>query len=117
MDSSVWDKIRKGLKDGASLSMEKIEEYTKIGKLKLDELAAKRKIDRNFADIGQCVFDLIDEGRSGELDSNLTVKKAVESIKELREELVEIQKKIDAIQEEARKAKDGREEDSDIEGV
>jgi len=46
-------KGQKGLKDGATLSMEKIEEYTKIGKLKIEEMAAKRKIARNFIDIGE----------------------------------------------------------------
>lgn len=114
----MWDKIKKGLRDGASLSMEKIEEYTKIGKLKLDELAAKRKIDRNFADIGQTVFDLLEEDRGGDVAEAVAVKKAVESIKALREELVEIQKKIEQVQEEARKARESRgEEDEDVEGA
>ncbi len=115
---NVWDKIKKGLRDGASLSMEKIEEYTKIGKLKLDEVAAKRKIDRNFADIGQAVFDLIEEDRGGEAAEAVEVKKAVESIKTLRVELVEIEKKIEQVQEEARKAREARgEEDEEVEGA
>ena len=45
---NMWEKIKKGLKDGAALSMEKIEEYTKLGKLKIEEFSAKRKIERNL---------------------------------------------------------------------
>ena len=38
---NVWEKIKKNFKDGAALSIEKIEEYSKIGKLKIEEFAAK----------------------------------------------------------------------------
>jgi hypothetical protein len=37
---NMWEKIKKSLKEGAVMSVEKIEEYTKIGKLKVDELSA-----------------------------------------------------------------------------
>ncbi len=107
MDNTMWEKLKKGLRDGASISMEKME-YTKIGKLKLDELAARRKIDRNFADIGQAVFDLVDEDRAGEIENAVSVKKAVENIRTLRKELVEIRAKIDEIQEEVRKGREDR---------
>ncbi len=115
---TMWEKVKKGLRDGASMSMEKIEEYTKVGKLKLDELAARRKIDRSFADIGQAVFDLIEEDRAGEIESAVSVKKAVESIQDLRKEIVEIQAKIEEIQEEAKKGREARESrEEDTEGA
>ncbi|MBD3320619.1 MAG: hypothetical protein GF350_05950, partial [Chitinivibrionales bacterium] len=58
---SMWEKIKKGFKDSAAMSMEKIEEYTKIGKLKIEEMAANRKIDRNYMDIGERVYSLVEE--------------------------------------------------------
>jgi hypothetical protein len=100
--------------------MEKIEEYTKVGKLKIDELAAKRKIDRNFADIGQVVFDLVEDGRGGDIEGNATVKSAIESIKELRQEVVEIGGKVQQIQDDARKARAARaatEDEEEVTGV
>jgi hypothetical protein len=108
VEKRVWERIKQGIKDGASLSMEKIEEYTKVGKLKIDELATKRKIDRNFSDIGQVVFDLLEDGRGNDIKGNGTVKSAVKSIKELRQELVEIGAKIQQIQDEVRKARAAR---------
>jgi len=115
---TMWEKIKKGLKDGATLSMEKIEEYTKIGKLKVEEMAAKRKITRNFIDIGERTFDLIEENKGDKVDADLAIKTAMENIKALRQELVEIDQKIRDIQAAAaKKAKPSDDDDDDITGI
>lgn len=101
-----WEKIKKSLRDGATMSIEKIEEYTKVGKLKVDEMAAKRKIERNFADIGERVFDLLEEGNAAGIEDDLTVKNAVENVKSLRTEVASVNEKIAAVQEEARKSRE-----------
>jgi hypothetical protein len=113
----MWEKIRKSLKDGAALSIEKIEEYAKIGKLKVEELAAKRKIERNFLDIGERVFDLIEEGNGKTVADDLVIKKASENITALKEEIAEIQKKIDEVSEEARKKHGDVNEDDEVNSV
>ncbi len=110
---NVWGRIKKGLKDGASMSMEKIEEYTKVGKLKIDELAARRKIDRNFADIGQSVFDMVEQGRGGDVGKETVVQKAVGNIKQLRTEIAAIAVKIHEVQEEARRTRATRQHDDE----
>jgi hypothetical protein len=107
----VWDRIKKGLHDGATMSMEKIEEYTKIGKLKIEEMAAKRKVERNYADIGERCFDLIDGGNSKDIEGDLSIKKSVENIRAIRLELVEIDKKIKAATPEPKAGKTGDEGD------
>jgi len=112
----VWDKIKKGLKDGAAMSMEKIEEYTKIGKLKIEEMAAKRKIERNFVDMGERAFEMIVDGKGSDIPNDLTVQKAIDNVKELREELIVIDEKIKAASEEA-KASQPQQEDEEITGV
>jgi len=99
----TWEKIKKGLKDGAALSMEKIEEYTKIGKLKIEEMAAKRKITRNFIDIGERTFDLVETDKGSAVDGDLAIKTSIENIKALRQEIIEIDKKIKEIQAAAKK--------------
>jgi|SRR5690554_361854 len=103
---NVWEKMKKSFREGAILSMEKIEEFTKIGKLKVEEMAAKRKIERNFIDMGERTFDLIEEGKKDAIGDDLTIKKAVENINVLRDELVNIEKKIKDIQEENKKNKE-----------
>jgi hypothetical protein len=105
---NVWEKIKKNFKDGAALSIEKIEEYSKIGKLKLEEFAAKKKLERNCIDIGERVFDLVEtntQGHSPDFAGDLPVKKAIENIRQLNEELAQIDKKIKSASEEAKKSR------------
>ena len=114
---TMWEKLKKGLRDGATYSIEKIEEYSKIGKLKVEEIAAKRKITRNFIDIGERAFDLVENGKGGQVESDLAVKTSIENIKALRQELVEIDQKIRQIQDAARKTNCGADDDEEITGI
>jgi hypothetical protein len=112
-----WDKIKQQIKEGAAHSIEKIEELSKIGKLKVDEMTAKRKIHRNFADIGERAFDLIGGSKGKDIEADLTVKKSINNIKSLRQEIVTIQEKIQAIKEAAKKAHTPDQEDDELTGV
>lgn len=102
---NMWEKIKKNFKEGAAVSIEKIEEYSKIGKLKIEEFAAKKKIEKNCVDIGQRVFDLVESGKASDMANDLPVKKAVDNIRALNQELVSIERKMKAVAEEARKTK------------
>jgi hypothetical protein len=114
---NVWGKIKKNFKDGAALSIEKIEEYSKIGKLKIEEFAAKKKIERNCIDIGERVFDIMESGKQSEVMDDVVVKKAVENIRALNEELAAIDRKAKAVSEEAKKSKDKAPAAGDMEGL
>jgi hypothetical protein len=109
---NVWEKIKKNFKEGAALSIEKIEEYSKIGKLKIEEFAAKKKVERNCVDIGERVFDLVETGKNSEVTNDLPIKKAIENIRALNEELAGIDRKIKSVSDEARKSR-GRPGDGD----
>ncbi len=109
---NMWERIKKGLKEGAALSMEKIEEYTKIGKLKIEEFSAKRKIERNFVDIGERAFELISDKKGNDIEKDILVCNAIENIKGLREELVDIDKRIQEVSEESKKKEEGEEEET-----
>jgi hypothetical protein len=102
---SVWEKLKKNFKDGAALSIEKIEEYSKIGKLKIEEFAAKKKIERCCIDIGERVFDLMENGKPSEVLGDMLVKKSIDSIRELNEELASIDRRIKAVSEESKKSR------------
>ena len=114
---NMWEKIKKSLKDGAALSMEKIEEYTKLGKLKVEEMAAKRKIERNFVDIGERVFDLIEGGKASAVADDLTVKKACENITALREEIAELDRKMKEVSESAKKDRESPSDEDEVNGI
>ncbi|KMQ50217.1 hypothetical protein CHISP_2888 [Chitinispirillum alkaliphilum] len=107
---TMWEKIKKNLKDGAAMSMEKIEEYTKIGKLKVEEMSAKRKIERNYLDAGERVYELLEEGKDSGIGDDLVIKKCVENVNSLKEEIAEIAQKIEEVSE-YQKSEDQEEED------
>lgn len=100
---NVWERIRKGVKEGAALSMEKIEEYTKVGKLKIEEFSVKRKIERNFVDMGERVFELISDKKGGEIERDILINNSIENVNALREELEEIKNNIQEASKESRK--------------
>jgi len=106
---NVWEKIKKSLKEGAVMSAEKIEEYTKIGKLKLDELSAKRKIERNFLDIGERFYDLAQDARESDAGADLVITKAIENVRTLYAEIADINEKVKEIHKAARKCAGGGE--------
>ena len=99
---NAWERIKKGFKDGAALSIEKIEEYTKIGKLKVEEYAAKRKIERNYIDMGERLFDLKISDKTTDIDSDVIISNAIDNIKKLKSDLIEIEKKIHTIAKESK---------------
>ncbi|MFP4013096.1 MAG: hypothetical protein ACLFVQ_03350 [Chitinispirillaceae bacterium] len=116
-NNNMWEKVKKSLKDGATMSMEKIEEYTKIGKLKVEEMSAKRKIERNFMDIGERLYDLVEGGKDMAVADDLAIKKAVENVNTLKAEIAEIERKIKDVNEAAKKHKAEEEEESEISGI
>jgi hypothetical protein len=114
---NAWEKIKKGVRDGAALSIEKIEEYSKVGKLKVEEFATKKKIERNYVDIGERVFDLVESKKNSEVVNDTVIKKAIGNIESLKEELISIEKKIQTIFMEAKKSKKNSEDNDDLSGI
>ena len=59
--SPLWEDIKKKLKEGVTVAAEKTEEYTKIGKVKVEILNINRNIDKTFTNLGREVYTLIDQ--------------------------------------------------------
>jgi hypothetical protein len=114
---NAWEKIKKSVREGAALSIEKIEEYSKIGKLKVEEFATKKKIERNYVDIGERVFELVESNAKADITGDIAIKKSIANIRTLKEELVSIDGKIKTIVEEAKRAKKKNDEGEDIHGI
>jgi len=97
---SLWEKIKKGVRDGLSATVEKTDELTRTGKLKLDISAIRRDINRNFTELGRVVYRMISEEKAEEITTDQEVISLVEKInalqlglKQKEEELREIKEK------------------------
>jgi hypothetical protein len=100
--AGVWEDIKKSVKQGLTFAADKTEEYTKIGKVKLDVLNLKRDIEKNFKEMGMEVFDLLGQAKKVNIADNAKVKELADKIIELRKTLEVKEAEIEKIKEEAK---------------
>jgi hypothetical protein len=104
--ASLLDSIR----DGLELVVDKTEEYSKIGKLKVDIFTTKRNIEKQFTELGGRVYDLINLEKTDSVEDDEEVKKIIEEIRVLEKQLVEKEANINIVKEEKEKERQERQE-------
>jgi hypothetical protein len=85
--SKLWDDIAKNIREGIDTVVEKTEELTKMGKIKVDIINVKRNIEKNFSELGGRVYHIIVEENSTKIAGDQEVKELIECIKILEKEL------------------------------
>ena len=100
--TTLWDSIKKGLldgaktaKEGAQIAAEKAEELGKKSKVMLDISNIRRKIEKNFTELGGKAFHLIHEEKVKDITGDADIKSLIKSIKTLEADL---QKKHEALE-------------------
>ena len=106
----LWERIRKSVVEGISVAAEKTEEYTKLGKSKLEILNTKRKISKTFTELGGIIYDSIKAGNTEEILKSSIVEDLIDTLKQLESELDGKEQKFDEL-----KRKPESEEKTDIE--
>lgn len=84
---NVWGKIRKTVVDGVTIAAEKTEEYTRMGKAKLDVLTVKRNITKLQTDLGAHIYQAVQEGKSEGVFESEAVKGMISGLRGLETEL------------------------------
>jgi len=107
--SGLWEDITKTIRDSVDTVVEKTEELTKIGRIKIDILSTKRQLEKYFSELGGRVFHIIVDEKKSQIASNPEVKELIERIKKLEIEFDEQKGELEKIK--AREAKE--DEDSD----
>ena len=100
---NLWKRIRKSVAEGVSIATEKSEEFTKLGKLKLEIMNTKRKISKSFTELGGLTYDAFKEGKTNEIAKSSEVKELISSIKELEAELDGKEQKFDEMKKKSEK--------------
>ncbi|MBN1290322.1 MAG: hypothetical protein JXB48_00660 [Candidatus Latescibacteria bacterium] len=83
----LWEKIRKSVVDGVQIAAEKTEEYTKIGKAKIEILNLKRKISKSFTELGGIMYESIKEKSEKDVLKSDQVKDLISTLNNLDAEL------------------------------
>ncbi len=99
---NLWGKIRKSVLNGVTVAAEKTEEYTKLGKAKFNILAVKRKISKQFAELGGIMYDAIKEKKAEDALKSPEVVNLINSLQELEKDITE---KEGALEEQKKKSK------------
>jgi len=102
--ATLWDTIKKGLKDGAKIAKEgvyvaadKAEELSKKGKVKIEISNIKRKIEKNFTELGGKVYHLIQEEKVENVAEKDEIKKLLDTISAFEGEMKKKEKELEQI--------------------
>jgi len=79
--NSLWEKVKKGVFAGASVTAEKAGELSRIGKMRLDIAGVKRNINKTFTELGGLVYHLLVEEKAAKIADQEEVKRLVEQVK------------------------------------
>ena len=85
--ANLWDDIARTIREGVDTVVEKTEELTRIGRIKVDILNIKRNVEKNFAELGGRVYQLISKEKNAAISTDKEAKEIIECIKILEKEL------------------------------
>ena len=109
MASSIWEELKKTLKDGVSVAAEKTEEYTKIGRIRVDILNSTRTMDKTFKALGREVYTLVSDGKKVDTVKDESICYFIEKINDLKATIREKELLIESIRDEAKEKADSAE--------
>ena len=112
-----WEDFTAMFKKGVSVVAKKTDEYTKIGKIKVDIIAVKREIDKNYTQLGSKVYELLVQENNTKVASNEEVKETTDAIKALNEKLDQKKEELETVRQEYAEKTGQPIEDVDVEEV
>ncbi|KPK90927.1 hypothetical protein AMJ80_07880 [bacterium SM23_31] len=102
--STLWDTIKKGIKDGAKIAKdgahiaaEKAEILSKKSKVMIEISNIKRKIEKNFTELGGKVYHLIQEEKVENVAEKDEIKKLLDTISAFEGEMKKKEKELEQI--------------------
>ncbi len=104
--ANLWDDIAKTLRESVDTVVEKTEELTKIGKIKIDILNIKRNVQKNFAELGGRVYHLIIKEKNTSISADKEAREIIECVKILEKELDDKKSELEKVKsKQSRKSK------------
>lgn len=92
-----FDDLANAFKKGIGTLAKKTDEYTKIGKIKVDIIGIRRDIEKRYTELGGRVYQLLSEAKDPKIAANDEVKQLKSSIQDLEEQLKAKKKELDDV--------------------
>ena len=100
---SFWDRLKNGIREGAAVSAEKVEVYSKIGKLKIEQFNNKKAIKKYEHELGVLLYHLVKNDKADTVSGNDTVVTLVTKIDAAKDEIEALSIRIAAVKSEKEK--------------
>lgn len=84
---SLWEKVKKSLRDGAATAAEKAEHYGKLSRARLDMARTRHAIHDTFTELGGQVYNLLEQDSATVVGQNDEIKNHIQTIKDLEAQL------------------------------
>ena len=103
---TFWEDVKKTVKQGLSVAAEKTEEYTRIGKIKVDIMGIKKDIDKTYREMGMGVYELLDKKQAAAIAKDKILLELKVKIDNLKQTLKDKEAEIEEIRKENPDMKD-----------
>ncbi|MCL2845817.1 MAG: hypothetical protein FWE23_10290 [Chitinivibrionia bacterium] len=100
-----WEEVKKNVQKGAEIAAEKVSQYSRIAKLKMDQLILKRRVEKNYISAGLRAYEYVKDSKEEAIPASL-IDEFVQEIDKSVAEIEDLDREIEKIKEEAKKDKD-----------
>lgn len=94
---SMWEDLKKTVKSGLSTAAAKTEEYTRIGKAKLEMMNLNKSLSGTLEDLGLEAYTQITGGSKGLNPADTKIKEMVAKIGQIKQSIKDKEGEIEAI--------------------
>jgi|GEM_PF-1155251 len=101
MASSIWEELKKTLKDGVTVAAEKTEEYTRIGRIRVEILNLTRTMDKTYKALGREVYTHVSDGKQVDPNHDEGIRYFIEKINDLEASVRQKELEIESIKAES----------------
>jgi hypothetical protein len=98
-----WEEVKKNVQKGVEVAAEKVSQYSRIGKLKMDQLILERRIEKNYTVMGLRVYEFIKDEKGDAVPVAL-VDEFIQEIDDAQVEIGNLDEEIAKIKEESKSA-------------
>lgn len=95
---TLWEKVKKSLREGAATAAEKAEHYGKLSRARLDIARTRHAIHDAFTELGGQTFSLLEKDPDTVVGQNDNIKDQVQAIKDLEAQLQDQETEFAALQ-------------------
>lgn len=91
MKESFLDKLKRTVMEGAATGAQKVEEATRLGKIKLDIITEKRRLNTQMSKLGSYVYENLEEKSLQELNDEVEFASLLGQVTEIKQNIKEFE--------------------------